>query len=367
MTYSLNTHPNGYEVSWLQSFSLAITGAVYGMRHLEIANMEEPGKWGHRCIGLIQCMPGIGSLATAIELLFYWVFERFLAATIDSEALIRKYKIVIPHDCFSPKSSSIPSQHWEHIEHIHGNANLRSSRVVFLSDVHNDLVQNVYRTDLLQDLLQPGDVVLHEGTVSPLAQTLTKKRVAIQSWEDEALYKNSAALRKRSEEILKLLRSETNSNKRAQLDRRFWSLFQAVMEATESRNGAMVQRIQAHLLSNTGCIYVIAGTAHLNEVLLNQFKSLESTLFFKDSAKVALTNSQQDSHERILHIQCSASAVERFNITWFDIENGKTVVPGQKVKFKKTKLNILSSFSDPISKNMLQNPEGEYTVIRIDN
>jgi hypothetical protein len=87
MSFSLNTHPSGYELSSVDLLFSAVSfsGKVYADRHLELSNRQERiGRLGHRFIAVLESILVVGALVAIIERVIVYALAKFSKADKQS-------------------------------------------------------------------------------------------------------------------------------------------------------------------------------------------------------------------------------------------------------------------------------------------
>ena len=87
MSFSLNTHPSGYELSSVDLLFSAVSfsGKVYADRHWKLSNRQErTGRLGHRVIAVLESIVIIGALVAIIERVIVYALAKFSKADKQS-------------------------------------------------------------------------------------------------------------------------------------------------------------------------------------------------------------------------------------------------------------------------------------------
>lgn len=79
LSYTLSDHPRGYDLKWYEVL-YGLVVSPYGLRHLEKAEaLETPSekRLGHHLIALLELIPALGAIASAIERFVVAIFYAF--------------------------------------------------------------------------------------------------------------------------------------------------------------------------------------------------------------------------------------------------------------------------------------------------
>lgn len=185
------------------------------------------------------------------------------------------------------------------IDSVAGNANISLSKVVFLSDVHSNSVQNVNRQFFINVAAKKNDYYFLEGkeftpktgyrlqAYKSLQDESGKKlldlinqELILNGWEDPILYKEALKVR---EKIITWHHSKT-LYPAEEVAKRGRELSLELDEVVDKRNDFMAKTIHSMIpiLNGNQQIFVVAGVNHLNEDLLKRFEGIYTSIFFKE-------------------------------------------------------------------------------------
>ncbi len=81
MNVSLNSHSNGYRISFFDAFlalGTGCTGGAYVGRHLDLSQREVgQSMWGHRAVAILEAIPVLGGLIALIERVTAFLYNYF--------------------------------------------------------------------------------------------------------------------------------------------------------------------------------------------------------------------------------------------------------------------------------------------------